>query len=59
MNTILNFLKSNSSAISAGAIIIGGFWALWKFREYLKDKRFKTVVSTDVRNFGAIVSLFN
>ncbi len=42
MNTILNFLNSSSPVISVVALITGGFWASLKFREYLKDKRFKT-----------------
>jgi hypothetical protein len=39
---ILNLLNQYSAAASVIALIGGGFWALLKFREYLKDKRFHT-----------------
>lgn len=38
----INFLDAHSTLITATSIIVGGFWALLKFREYLKDKRFIT-----------------
>lgn len=37
-----SFLNENFQAISVLALVVGGIWALIKFREYLKDKRFKT-----------------
>ncbi len=40
VNDILNFLDIHSGGIGALSLIMAGFWALWKFRDYLKDKRF-------------------
>jgi hypothetical protein len=39
---ILNFLNEYYPAISVLSLIGGGLFAFFKFREYLKDKRFKT-----------------
>lgn len=39
---ILSFLNQYYPLISALSLISGGLFALLKFREYLKDKRFKT-----------------
>lgn len=36
----LTILKQNSDAIIAGSVVIGGVWAVFKFSEYLKDRRF-------------------
>lgn len=39
---ILTFLNDYSSLIGAIPIIAGGIWGFFKFREHVKDKRFKT-----------------
>ena len=39
---ILDLLNNNSGVITVILTIIAGFWTVLKFREYLKDKRFKT-----------------
>jgi len=39
---IINFLNEYYPAISVLSLIGGGLFAFFKFREYLKDKRFKT-----------------
>ncbi len=39
---ILNFIHSNSELITIVIALFVGLWTLIKFREYLKDKRFKT-----------------
>ena len=39
---IVSLLESHSSLLTVLIIVIGGFWAFIKFREYLKDKRFRT-----------------
>ncbi len=39
---ILKFLNDHSSLISAIPIVAGGIWGFFKFREHVKDKRFKT-----------------
>lgn len=40
IQTILTILNQNSDAIIAGSVVIGGVWAVFKFSEYLKDRRF-------------------
>jgi len=42
MKNIFNFLENYSSTITIIITVLGGIWAFIKFREYLKDKRFKT-----------------
>lgn len=39
---ILTFLETHINIITFLSIVIGGFWGIIKFREQLKDKRFKT-----------------
>lgn len=42
MKNILDLLNSYSSVITIILTIFAGIWAIIKFKEYLKDKRFKT-----------------
>lgn len=42
MKNIFNLLENYSSTITIIITVLGGIWAIIKFREYLKDKRFKT-----------------
>lgn len=39
---VISFINNNSTVIAIGLTIISSLWALLKFREYLKDKRFET-----------------
>ncbi len=39
---MLDFLNNYSGVVTIILTVIAGFWAVLKFREYLKDKRFKT-----------------
>ncbi|HBT81578.1 hypothetical protein A2757_03015 [Candidatus Giovannonibacteria bacterium RIFCSPHIGHO2_01_FULL_48_47] len=40
--SILGFLKEYPAAATIFSLIVAGIWPFLKFREYLKDKRFKT-----------------
>lgn len=42
LSNILISLNNYSDVITTISIIVGGFWAVIKFREHIKDKRFKT-----------------
>ncbi|MFA6253565.1 MAG: hypothetical protein WC687_04870 [Patescibacteria group bacterium] len=42
IKNLLLLLEAHSNLIVALSIIIGGFWGIIKFREHIKDKRFKT-----------------
>lgn len=39
---MLDLINTYSSVVTIILTIVAGFWAVLKFREYLKDKRFKT-----------------
>lgn len=39
---VIKLLNSYSGAVTVISVIVGGFWTILKFKEYLKDKRFKT-----------------
>ena len=40
--TLLDVLNKYSNVITILSVFAAGLWAVLKFREYLKDKRFKT-----------------
>lgn len=42
MKNIFDILNTYSGTVTIILTVFGGVWAIFKFREYLKDKRFKT-----------------